>query len=144
MELTSLIDTYCHAWSAPTEAERSRLLDAVWSSKATYTDPTVHARGTAELLAHISSVIARRPGSRVVRTSQVDQHHGVARFAWRAIEANGNELPEGIDIAFISADGLKIERIIGFFGPVKRSDCENASHRFPAPLAISHQPPCQS
>ena len=120
MELTSLIDTYCRAWSAPTEAERSRLLDAVLSPKATYTDPTVHAEGTAELVAHIAKVIAKRPGSRVVRTSQVDQHHGIARFAWQAIEANGNELPEGIDIAFISADGSKIERIIGFFGPVKR------------------------
>lgn len=123
MELTtSLIDTYCQAWSAPTEAERSRLLDAVLSPRATYTDPTVHAEGTAELLAHIAKVIAKRPGSRVVRTSQVDQHHAIARFAWQAIEANGNELPEGIDIAFISADGLKIERIIGFFGPVKRGD----------------------
>jgi len=36
------------------------------------------------------------------------------------VEANGNELPEGIDIAFISADGSKIERIIGFFGSLKR------------------------
>ena len=119
MGLTSLIDTYCLAWSAPTEAERARLLDAVWSAEATYTDPTVHARGTAELLAHISTVVARRPGAKVVRTSAVEQHHGVARFAWRVIEANGNPLPEGIDIAFISADGSRIERIIGFFGPLK-------------------------
>lgn len=118
VEPTSLIDTYCEAWNAPTEAERSRHLDAVWASEATYTDPTVHAQGAAELLAHIAKVIARRPGSRVIRTSEVDEHHGVARFAWRAIEADGNELPEGIDIAFISADRSRIERIIGFFGPV--------------------------
>ena len=119
MDAASLIDTYCLAWSAPTEAERARLLEAVWSAEATYTDPTVHARGAAELLAHISAVVARRPGAKVVRTSAVEQHHGIARFAWRVIEASGNELPEGLDIAFISADGSRIERIIGFFGPLK-------------------------
>lgn len=120
MELTSLIDIYCETWNAPTEAERARLLNSVWSSAASYTDPTVHAQGAEELLAHIAQVLAKRPGSRVIRTSDVDEHHGVARFAWRAIEADGNELPEGIDIAFISNDGSKIERVIGFFGPVKR------------------------
>jgi len=119
MDPTSLIDRYCLAWNAPTEAERARLLDAVWSPEATYTDPSVHARGAAELLTHISTVVARRPGAKVVRTSAVEQHHGIARFAWRVIEANGNQLPEGIDIAFISADGSRIERIIGFFGPLK-------------------------
>ena len=51
--------------------------------------------------------------------SQVDAHHGIARFAWRAIEANGNALPEGIDIAFFTPDGSRIERILGFFGPTK-------------------------
>lgn len=120
MEPTTLIDTYCQAWSAPSEDERAKLLDAVWSPAATYTDPAVHAQGSAELLAHITKVLAKRPGSKVIRTSRVDHHHGIARFAWRAVEANGKELPEGIDIAFFSADGSRIERIIGFFGPVPR------------------------
>jgi len=120
MNLTELIDKYCQAWSEPTEARRAQLLHEVWADQATYTDPSVHAQGAAELLAHIATVLARRPGSKVVRTSLVDDHHGMARFAWHAVEANGNELPEGIDIAFISPDGQKIERIIGFFGPVKR------------------------
>lgn len=121
MNLTELIDKYCQAWSEPSEARRAQLLHEVWADQATYTDPSVHAQGAAELLAHIATVLARRPGSKVVRTSLVDDHHGMARFAWHAVEANGNELPEGIDIAFISPDGQKIERIIGFFGPVKRS-----------------------
>ena len=36
-----------------------------------------------------------------------------------AIEASGNVLTEGIDLTFLSADGSKLERIIGFFGPTK-------------------------
>jgi hypothetical protein len=120
MDIGLLIDTYCQAWSMADHEQRAVLLGHVWADDATYTDPTAHTRGAAELLAHIAKVRARRPGSRVIRSSEVDAHHCVARFAWRVVEANGNQLPEGIDIAFISADGTKIERIIGFFGPVTR------------------------
>ena len=120
MATTELIDTYCQAWSDPEANRRAELLRSVWSPDATYTDPTVHARGAEELLAHIARVRERRPGSRVVRTSRVDEHHGIARFAWHAIEADGNALPEGIDLAFLSPDGSRIDRIVGFFGPLKK------------------------
>jgi len=122
MNPVALIDTYCQVWCEPNEERRAELLQEVWADSATYTDPTVHTQGATELLAHISKVLARRPGSRVIRTSKVDIHHGIARFAWRAVEANGNELPEGIDIAFISFEGTRIERIVGFFGPPLKRD----------------------
>lgn len=117
-DATALIDRYCAVWSDPSPEQRALLLAHVWSPGATYTDPTVHAAGEAELLAHIARVLARRPGARVVRTSRVDLHHGIARFAWRVIEADGTELPEGLDIAELSADGSRIRRIVGFFGPL--------------------------
>ena len=126
MTVSELIDTYCQAWSAPGHEERAALLRQVWADDATYTDPTAHLRGAQELLAHIAGVLQQFPGAKITRTSRIDSHHGVARFAWRFVEANGNELPEGIDIAFISADGSKIERIIGFFGPLKRDRVPDA------------------
>lgn len=119
-DLTLLIDTYCEAWSDPSPERRSALIDSVWAPGATYTDPTVHANGSAELLAHIARVLAKRPGARVVRISEIDAHYGIARFAWQVVEADGRALPEGIDIAFLSTDGSRIERIVGFFGPLKR------------------------
>jgi hypothetical protein len=87
-----------------------------WGEHATYTDPSVHAGSAVELLSHIAKVQARRPGAKVLRTSTVDVHHHVARFAWHVVEADGHALPDGLDIAFLTPDGLKIERIIGFFG----------------------------
>jgi len=120
MDISVLIDTYCEAWSMAEHEQRAARLRQVWADDATYTDPTTHTRGAAELLAHIAKVVSRRPGSRVIRTSAIDAHHGIARFAWRAVEANGDELPEGLDIAFISSDATKIDRIIGFFGAVSR------------------------
>jgi hypothetical protein len=118
MDAGELIDNYCAVWSEPDAAARARMLDAVWSQGASYTDPTVIAESEQALLAHIAGVHERRPGAKVERTSAVDLHHGLARFAWRALGADGAVLREGIDVAFISGDGCRIERIIGFFGPL--------------------------
>jgi hypothetical protein len=115
--LERLIDAYCAAWSETDGAVRARLLADVWTEAATYTDPRAQVTGTAELAAHIGRVLASRPGARVIRTSAVDTHHGLARFAWRVVEADGTMLPEGIDFAEVSAEG-KLTRIVGFFGPM--------------------------
>lgn len=120
MNVSILIDRYCEVWSEPDGARRAELLAAVWAPNATYTDPSIHAANAAELLGHIAKVQARRPGAKVLRTSRVDEHHHMARFAWRVVKADGTELPQGTDIAFITADGAMIERIVGFFGPLTR------------------------
>jgi len=118
MDVTELVDRYCQVWNEADPTVRRELLASLWAKDATYTDPSVHAANAEELLAHIAAVRARRPGASVLRTSRVDLHHGVARFAWHLVQANGSALPEGLDIAFISPDGGRIERIIGFFGPL--------------------------
>jgi hypothetical protein len=117
--LSELIDCYCAAWSEPSPSRRAELLARVWADDATYTDPTIHAATSAELLAHIEKVLARRPGARVVRTSGVDMHHGVARFSWHVIQTDGTSSPDGLDFAELSSDGKRIRRIVGFFGPLR-------------------------
>ena len=120
MSTSDLIDRYCQVWSEPDAKHRAELLGSLWAAGATYTDPSIHAANANELLVHIGKVQARRPGAKVLRTSRVDEHHRIARFAWHVVQADGTALPEGIDIALISPDGTKIERIIGFFGPMVR------------------------
>ncbi|MDO8839437.1 MAG: hypothetical protein Q7V31_10955 [Parvibaculum sp.] len=121
MALTHLIDSYCAAWSDADAGRRRALLLPVWSDGATYTDPTVHAVGAEELLAHIAGVQDKIPGARILRTSDVDVHHGIARFAWKFTMPDGSSLPEGLDIAFLDAGESRITRIIGFFGPLTGS-----------------------
>ena len=120
MTPTELVDAYCRVWNEPDADQRAALLAAVWADGATYTDPTVHATGAAALLAHIAAVRARRPGAQVLRTSAVETHHRWSRFAWHVQQADGTALPEGLDIARLSADGSRIETIVGFFGPLPR------------------------
>ena len=110
-----LIDRYCDVWGEADALRRAEKLDAVWGHGAAYTDPTVHAVGAQELLAHIAGVRNRRPGSRVVRTTEIEIHHGMGLFSWQAVGADDAILRKGIDIVFFSADGGKIERMIGFF-----------------------------
>lgn len=118
MSPSELIDIYCSAWCEPDAAARTALLDPIWADGATYTDPSVELHGATELVSHIDTVLARRPGSRVVRTTDVDVHHNTARFGWQVITADGARLPEGIDIAYFNEDATRIERILGFFGPM--------------------------
>lgn len=127
MALTQLIDTYCASWSDQDADRRRALLLSVWGDGATYTDPTAHADGADALLAHIGAIQARYPGARIVRTSEVDVHHGIARFAWTFVLADGSSFPEGLDIAFLDADQTRITRIIGFFGPLAISEERRAA-----------------
>lgn len=116
MNTTAIIDHYCQAWSNPDANVRTQLLASVWAADATYTDPTVHCEGADALLAHIAKIQMSRPGARVVRVTDLDEHHGVARFGFQVIGADGAILREGIDIAFLASDRQRIDRIVGFFG----------------------------
>ena len=118
--LTELVDRYCAVWSEPDPSRRVELLAQVWTHDATYTDPSVDATSANALLGHIGKVLARRPGSRVVRTSTVDVHHGIGRFTWHVIQSDGTTLPDGLDIVEFSTDNNRIRRIIGFFGALGR------------------------
>lgn len=118
--LVALVDEYCNVWCEPDPDLRRQRLVAIWASNATYTDPTVHAASSDELLTHITKVLARRPGSRVERTSGVDEHHGCVRFAWHVVQADGTSLPEGIDFLEVNREG-RIQRVVGFFGPLARA-----------------------
>lgn len=102
MNITELIDTYCQAWNHASPERRAELLEKVLTPTASYTDPRAHTIGVSALLLHISHMLKKRLGAQVIRTSQVDVHHGMARFSWRVVEANGNELPESMDIVFLS------------------------------------------
>ena len=118
--VAALVDRYALAWSDPDPARRRALLADVLTQGATYTDPRVHAESPGALALHIDRVLAERPGARVLRTSGVDVHHGMARFAWHVVQADGSTLPEGIDVVWLNADGTRLERIVGFFGPLPR------------------------
>lgn len=118
MGIEELIDRYCEAWSVRDRATRTAIVKEVWSEDGVYSDPNSNVKGVQGLDDLIDVVAAQfPPGVSIKRTSAVDTHHGVARFAW-VLESEGVSI-EGIDIAFLGDDGRKLDRVIGFFGPLR-------------------------
>ena len=117
-ELNVLIDRYCEAWSETNELRRKILLRKVLVEDVVYIDPRVCTRSIDELSDHIAIVLSSRPGARVLRTTEADTHHELARFSWHVALPDGTVLPEGIDFVEVSFDRAKLVRIHGFFGPL--------------------------
>lgn len=117
MTLEDTIATYAAAWDEPDRDRRRVLLAASVTVDAVYVDPGVELRGIAALVDHIDTVSARYPGSRLELTTAVDAHHGIARFGWCKVLADGTRLPDSIDVVEVAPDG-RLSRIVGFFGPL--------------------------
>jgi hypothetical protein len=115
--LEVLISAYCDAWDEAEPGRRAVMLSAVWADDGVYVDPTVVAKGVAELSAHIGRVLERNPKTRIRRTSKADVHHGLLRFSFARVGRDGSVLREGVDFGEVSGDG-KLVRITGFFGPL--------------------------
>jgi len=119
--LTALIDGYCGAWCEADAERRLAMLAEVLADDAVYTDPTTRVVGVEALATHIGTVLAANPGAKVSRTSRVDAHHDVVRFAWQMTLVDGAALPEGVDFVELTSDGTRLRSITGFFGPLRRA-----------------------
>jgi hypothetical protein len=117
-KLEALITTYCDAWNEADPQRRDAMLQQVWADDGSYCDPTVQISGRAALVAHIADVQARSPGSRILRTSRVDAHHGMLRFSFSRVDGHGELLRDGLDLGEVAGDG-RLRRVTGFFGPLQ-------------------------
>jgi hypothetical protein len=114
--ITRIVETYTRAWSEIDEAARGDLLETAWGDETQYTDPTAKVRGRDELVLHIGGFQQQWPGARIEMSSGVDAHHGMLRFRWQMVGADGAVLLEGMDFGDVGGDG-RLQRIAGFFGP---------------------------
>jgi hypothetical protein len=116
--LDETVKVYCDAWGESNIEKRRMMLERVWTSNGTYTDPVSHVEGREALIERITGFLERFPGATIVPSSHADLHHDVLRFTWRLVSADGKTLNEGIDFGEIANDG-RLKRIVGFFGPIK-------------------------
>ena len=107
-----LVARYMAAFNETDAAERTTLVDALYSSASTYTHPHVHAQGPGEIGAFIEQTQARFPGYTFRLGSPVDAHHDQARFQWHAGPADDPDRFVGFDV--IVADNGRIRSVYGF------------------------------
>jgi hypothetical protein len=116
--MDDIVRIYCEAWGEPDVAKRRQMLQHVWADDASYTDPVSDVAGREALVSRISSHLQKFPGSRIVPASHADVHHGMLRFAWKFVVADGKVQTEGVDFAEITSDG-RLKKVVGFFGSLK-------------------------
>jgi hypothetical protein len=114
-ELARTIDTHLAAYCEPDAERRAQLLAEVWIPCGRLTDPPFAAADRAEIAALVDAVLAHYPGHTFARTSEVDAHHGTARYRWELRDPSGAAVLHGLDVATLT-DAGKLAAITGFFG----------------------------
>lgn len=119
--ITATIDQHLAGYCEPDPARRAELITDAWSAQGTLVDPPMDGTGHDEICRLVDIVLTHFPGHHFVRTSAVDTHHDMARYAWSLVDPDGTEATSGLDVAQFDADG-KLLHITGFFGPLMPVD----------------------
>ncbi|MEM9033650.1 MAG: nuclear transport factor 2 family protein [Actinomycetota bacterium] len=115
MEPQALVDGYFRCWNATSEPDRITATRATWSEDARNVDPLTDATGHDELVAMFAGFQASYPGHSFRQRGGLDAHHGLLRWSWEMVDADGNVTLDGIDVAVLAEDG-RIASLGGFFG----------------------------
>jgi len=119
--IEATIDANLEAYLEPDSDRRVRLIKDVWASEGHLFDPPLDAKGHEAINEMFVTVQGMFPGHTFRRTSAVDAHHGIARYGWEMIAADGSVALTGMDVAVVDAEG-KLTRIAGFFGDLPARD----------------------
>lgn len=104
------------AWNERDPAKVRGHLDRALAPDIEFIDPSIETHGIDEFEANVHEVQARIPGADYSRTSGVDSHHRLYRYAWQ-ITHNGEVILPGFDVAEVDENEM-VTRVLGFFGPL--------------------------
>jgi hypothetical protein len=116
-DLATLIDTHLEAYADPDATRRAAAVQRIWAAGGRLIDPPLDATGHSQIIQQAEQLLAQFPGHRFVRSSRIDSHHGMARYAWKLVGPSGAVALEGIDIAEVDPEG-RLAQVTGFFGPL--------------------------
>lgn len=114
-ELQSTIDSYFECWNSPDADSRMAAIERTWTADATSTDPLADVSGHEGIAAMMASVGESYPGHRFAQVGVIDVHHDLVRWGWQMVDADGQQVIDGIDVAWTDQAG-KITKLAGFFG----------------------------
>ncbi len=124
-DVTTIVDTYLEMWNETDPARRAEHIRTAWIETGHYLDPLMEGRGHDGMSAMVDGVQQQFPGARFRRTSGVDEHHGLIRFGWELVAADGTLIAAGLDIGVVADDG-RLDRIAGFLGDLPAVDAAAA------------------
>lgn len=116
-DVTPAVDAWIAMLNETDADARLALARRAWIEDCSYVDPLLQATGYDGLSAMAAGVHAQYPGQRFVRTSGIDAHHNLVRFAWELVAEDGTVTVAGLDVAIVADDG-RLSQLAGFFGPL--------------------------
>ncbi|MCU1394196.1 MAG: hypothetical protein JWM34_2624 [Ilumatobacteraceae bacterium] len=119
--ITETIDTYLAAYNERDAARRVALIEQAFAPDAELFDPPIEGAGYTgidEMFATVQGMFAEH---KFRRSTGVDTHHGIARYGWELVAADGTVALAGMDVAVAGSDG-KLTRVAGFFGDLPALD----------------------
>jgi hypothetical protein len=126
--VTTIVDDHLAALGDPDPASRTPVFERVWAPEGRLVDPPLTGDGRAGLGAVAEAVAAQFPGHRFRRTSGIDAHHDVLRYAWELVGPDGAVAVAGIDVGRLDGSGRLVE-IAGFFGELPPHEDSTADGR---------------
>ena len=114
-DLTTTVRGYFECWNAPDHEARSEAIERTWASDATSTDPMVDVSGHAAIASMMAATLDMYPGHRFAQIGEIDSHHDMVRWAWEMLDADGQRVIDGIDVASVDDHG-RLVKLVGFFG----------------------------
>jgi hypothetical protein len=118
--ITSVVDTHLEAYGEPDADRRTTLLEAAWAPEGRLVDPPAVGEGRDGISALAEAVQQQFPGHRFRRSSAVDAHNDVLRYAWELVAPDGSVALAGVDVGQVGEDG-RLRQVAGFFGELAAS-----------------------
>lgn len=113
-ELTKLVNDYLGARNTGHAAERSRLLDLVWTDDGVFVDPVAVKKGREGIEEHAHWFNIHFPGHQYKVASLIDSIHHSARYNWVLVNPSDEILTEGQDVLLFDEEG-KIKYVMTYF-----------------------------
>jgi hypothetical protein len=119
--IREVIETYHAAWNEPDTDDRGRLLEHCWADYGTLVTREMGAvSGREALSGAIGALHQHWPGDRAI-TSGIDEHHGLLRYSWQVVDADGSQVLDGVAFGELASDG-RLQRIVEFNDPIPGTD----------------------
>jgi hypothetical protein len=116
-DVQTVVDAYLEGLTQADPVHRSQLIRTAWTEDGRFVDPLFVVQGHTALDELSQGVIAQYPGHVFRRTSGIDMHHDLARYAFEFVAPDGTVVITGTDVGELAEDG-RLQRITGFFGDI--------------------------
>ncbi len=114
-DTAATVDAWLAAYTEADARSRRTAVASLWHPEGRLVEPPLDAAGHDGIDGLAVAVQSQFAGCRFRRTSELDEHHGTARYEWELVAADGSVVLAGEDIARLDADGRLVE-VVGFFG----------------------------